>query len=207
MVWRSSDPLAAIANRKYQLNTFLATTEVTPLKSCRTEGYTKCRRRLIEWFWWFDLQVAQGERLEFGSDKFVECEEVGVRESCRAAFVLVAGGFAERLRLNGGIKVEYLTLVKSNSFESQFFQKTHDNRRIACRVRNLVAASISLASYYPVIIILHHAHKRILLMDSSRCPWSPPQGLVSWSSTSRIFWLSRKPQLVSPSLTSLQYWF
>ena len=106
------------------------------------------------------MQVAQGERLEFGSDKFVECEEVGVRESCRAAFVLVAGGFAERLRLNGGIKVEYLTLVKSNSFESQFFQKTHDNRRIACRVRNLVAASISLASYYPLTIILHHAQKR-----------------------------------------------
>lgn len=88
--------------------------------------------------------------MEFGSDKFVECEEVGVRESCRAAFVLVAGGFAERLRLNGGIKVEYLTLVKSNSFEAQSFQKTHDNRRIASRVRNLVAVSISLASYYPL---------------------------------------------------------
>jgi hypothetical protein len=55
--------------------------------------------------------------LEFGSDKFVECEEVGVRESCRAAFVLAAGGFAERLRLNGGIKVENLTLVKSHSFK------------------------------------------------------------------------------------------
>jgi hypothetical protein len=46
----SSDPLAAIANSKHLLKIFLVTTEVTPLKSCRIEGYTKCRRRLIEWF-------------------------------------------------------------------------------------------------------------------------------------------------------------
>ena len=31
--------------------TYLVTTEVTPLKSCRIEGYTKCRRMLIDWFW------------------------------------------------------------------------------------------------------------------------------------------------------------
>lgn len=75
--------------------------------------------------------------MEFGSEKFVECEEVGVRGSCRAAFVLMAGGFAERLGLNGGLKVENLTLVKSNSFEFnsfefQFFRTTDDYRRIAC---------------------------------------------------------------------------
>ena len=61
--------------------------------------------------------------MEFGNDKFVECEEVGVRESCRAAFVLLAGGFAERLRLNSGIKVENLTLVKSNSFDPNSFKR------------------------------------------------------------------------------------
>ncbi|XP_043722977.1 UDP-sugar pyrophosphorylase-like isoform X2 [Telopea speciosissima] len=52
----------------------------------------------------FTPSVPSGEVLKFGDDNFAKFEEAGVRESCKAAFVLVAGGLGERLGYNG-IKV------------------------------------------------------------------------------------------------------
>ncbi|MCO5578436.1 hypothetical protein L7F22_032278 [Adiantum nelumboides] len=45
--------------------------------------------------------VPNGEHLPFGEEKFLEYEERGVKEACKAAFVLVAGGLGERLGYNG----------------------------------------------------------------------------------------------------------
>ncbi|CAN6476184.1 unnamed protein product [Victoria cruziana] len=45
--------------------------------------------------------VPSGEVLSFGDDNFMMLEEVGVKEACHAAFVLVAGGLGERLGYNG----------------------------------------------------------------------------------------------------------
>lgn len=45
--------------------------------------------------------VPNGERLTFGDEMFVKFEERGVKEACRSAFVLVAGGLGERLGYSG----------------------------------------------------------------------------------------------------------
>ncbi|GJU45735.1 UDP-sugar pyrophosphorylase [Tanacetum coccineum] len=52
----------------------------------------------------FTPSVPSGEVLNFGDDKFMQYEEIGVKEVRNAAFVLVAGGLGERLGYNG-IKV------------------------------------------------------------------------------------------------------
>ncbi|XP_031495460.1 UDP-sugar pyrophosphorylase [Nymphaea colorata] len=49
----------------------------------------------------FIPSVPSGEVLSFGDENFMMLEEVGVKEACRAAFVLVAGGLGERLGYNG----------------------------------------------------------------------------------------------------------
>ena len=56
------------------------------------------------------LQVPSGEVLTFGDDKFMQYEELGVKEVRNAAFVLVAGGLGERLGYNG-IKVETIAVL------------------------------------------------------------------------------------------------
>ena len=48
--------------------------------------------------------VPEGERLDFGSQRFRELERAGVAAAANAAFVLVAGGLGERLGYSG-IKV------------------------------------------------------------------------------------------------------
>ncbi|KAJ7524654.1 hypothetical protein O6H91_17G014900 [Diphasiastrum complanatum] len=48
--------------------------------------------------------VPAGESLTYGDEKFINFEEAGLKEACKAAFVLVAGGLGERLGYNG-IKV------------------------------------------------------------------------------------------------------
>ncbi|KAH9573986.1 hypothetical protein CY35_01G030700 [Sphagnum magellanicum] len=45
--------------------------------------------------------VPTGERLTFGDKEFMKFEEAGVKNACRAAFVLVAGGLGERLGYSG----------------------------------------------------------------------------------------------------------
>eukprot|EP00250_Pteridium_aquilinum_P006680 c16546_g1_i1 orf=347-2179(-) len=45
--------------------------------------------------------VPNGERLTFGEGDFLLFEERGVKEACRSAFVLVAGGLGERLGYSG----------------------------------------------------------------------------------------------------------
>ncbi|GMH00922.1 hypothetical protein Nepgr_002761 [Nepenthes gracilis] len=52
----------------------------------------------------FTPSVPTGENLTFADDKFIQYEEVGIREAQNSAFVLVAGGLGERLGYNG-IKV------------------------------------------------------------------------------------------------------
>lgn len=49
----------------------------------------------------FTPSVPSGEVLTFGDENFIKLEEAGIREACRAAFVLVAGGLGERLGYNG----------------------------------------------------------------------------------------------------------
>ncbi|XP_074579912.1 UDP-sugar pyrophosphorylase-like [Curcuma longa] len=49
----------------------------------------------------FTPSVPSGEILTFGDEKFTLLEEAGVRESRKAAFVLVAGGLGERLGYKG----------------------------------------------------------------------------------------------------------
>lgn len=44
--------------------------------------------------------------MKYGSRKYVEFEEAGVKEFSRVAFVLVAGGLAERLDCANDIKVK-----------------------------------------------------------------------------------------------------
>lgn len=46
--------------------------------------------------------VPEGERLDFGSERFLELEGQGLRAVAHAAFVLVAGGLGERLGYSGG---------------------------------------------------------------------------------------------------------
>lgn len=50
-------------------------------------------------------QIAEGVILKYGSRKYVEYEEAGLKEFARVAFVLVAGGSAERLNRGNEIKV------------------------------------------------------------------------------------------------------
>jgi UDP-sugar pyrophosphorylase len=45
--------------------------------------------------------VPEGERLDFGGQRFLELEAAGLAAAARAAFVLVAGGLGERLGYKG----------------------------------------------------------------------------------------------------------
>ncbi|PPD96535.1 hypothetical protein GOBAR_DD06420 [Gossypium barbadense] len=45
--------------------------------------------------------VPTGEVVSLGDDNFIKFEDVGVKEAKNAAFVLIAGGFGERLGYNG----------------------------------------------------------------------------------------------------------
>ncbi|XP_073391209.1 UDP-sugar pyrophosphorylase isoform X3 [Physcomitrium patens] len=53
--------------------------------------------------------IAEGVILKYGSRKYVEYEEAGLKEFARVAFVLVAGGSAERLNRGNEIKLELPT--------------------------------------------------------------------------------------------------
>lgn len=45
--------------------------------------------------------MPEGERLDFGAERFLELEEKGLAEAADTAFVLVAGGLGERLGYQG----------------------------------------------------------------------------------------------------------
>jgi hypothetical protein len=47
--------------------------------------------------------VPEGERLDFGSGRFLQLEGQGLAAAGRAAFVLVAGGLGERLGYQGAL--------------------------------------------------------------------------------------------------------
>uniref|UniRef100_A0A7N0V1U0 UTP-monosaccharide-1-phosphate uridylyltransferase n=1 Tax=Kalanchoe fedtschenkoi TaxID=63787 RepID=A0A7N0V1U0_KALFE len=71
-------------------------------------SYIKTARELLEDsrlgknpFDGFIPSVPTGEQLTFGDDSFINFEETGIKESRKAAFVLVAGGLGERLGYNG----------------------------------------------------------------------------------------------------------
>ncbi|CAN6476183.1 unnamed protein product [Victoria cruziana] len=68
----------------------------------------------------FIPSVPSGEVLSFGDDNFMMLEEVGVKEACHAAFVLVAGGLGERLGYNG-IKLALPSETTSGTFFLQHY--------------------------------------------------------------------------------------
>nr|GEX38127.1 UDP-sugar pyrophosphorylase [Tanacetum cinerariifolium] len=68
----------------------------------------------------FTPSVPSGEVLTFGDDKFMQYEEIGVKEVRNAAFVLVAGGLGERLGYNG-IKVALPTETTTGSCFLQYY--------------------------------------------------------------------------------------
>lgn len=47
--------------------------------------------------------VPEGERLDFGSGRFLQLEGQGLEAAGKAAFVLVAGGLGERLGYQGAV--------------------------------------------------------------------------------------------------------
>ncbi|PWA99511.1 UDP-sugar pyrophosphorylase [Artemisia annua] len=68
----------------------------------------------------FTPSVPSGEVLTFGDDKFMQYEEIGVKEVRNAAFVLVAGGLGERLGYNG-IKVALPTETTTGTCFLQYY--------------------------------------------------------------------------------------
>lgn len=46
-------------------------------------------------------EVPDGVKLDFASEKYLEAEELGMKEMCRTGFILVAGGLGERLGYSG----------------------------------------------------------------------------------------------------------
>ena len=67
--------------------------------------------------------VPQGESLQFGSEAWLQAEDIGSQEVSKCAFVLVAGGLGERLGYSR-IKVELPTETASATKYLEYYVKT-----------------------------------------------------------------------------------
>ncbi|KAJ4950375.1 hypothetical protein NE237_027207 [Protea cynaroides] len=111
----------------------------------------------------FTPSVPSGEILTYGDDNFVNFEEAGVREACKAAFVLVAGGLGERLGYNG-IKLALPSESTTGTcFLQQYIESILALQEASCKLTGQSQTEIPLA-----IMTSDDTHSRTLeLLESN----------------------------------------